>query len=149
MELGTKGGETWHGGGRRQGPRPGGADGALADEWGGIAAYATRLYMPKPNCGGLCQAVDGEAAAEFGFEPRGLGRHDIAGIGDADKLLHGDRIQGEGYLHLAGIHAAGQFSEAADTAYEVYALVGAEVLDSQDLVQNQVAEDGDIQYADG
>ena len=70
----------------------------------------------------LVQAVDGETAAELGLEPGGLGGHDIAGVGNADELVHGHGVEGKGHLHLSGIHAAGEFSQAADSAHEIDAV---------------------------
>ena len=40
----------------------------------------------------VSELVDGQAAAELGLKPGGLGRHDIAGVGNVDELLHGHRV---------------------------------------------------------
>ena len=84
----------------------------------------------------LAEFVDHEAGAQFRLEPSGLGRHDVAGVGNVDDLLHADRIEGEGDLHLAVVDATFEFAEAADAADEVDALVGAEVLDAKHLVED-------------
>ena len=44
----------------------------------------------------LVESVDGEAGTEFRLEPCGLRRHDVAGVGDVDELLHRDRVKREG-----------------------------------------------------
>ena len=93
--------------------------------------------------------MDYEAGAQLGLKPGGLRGHDVAGVGNVDNLLHADGIEGEGDLHLAVVDAAFQFAEAADAAHEVDALVGAEVLDAEHLVKHEVAEDGDVEHADG
>lgn len=54
----------------------------------------------------LSECVDGEAGTEFRLEPRGLRRHDVAGVGDVDELLHRDRVEGEGDLHLTAVNPA-------------------------------------------
>ena len=93
--------------------------------------------------------MDHQTGSEFRLKPCGLGRHDVAGVGDVDDLLHAHGIERESDFHLTAIDATFQLAEAADTANEVDALVGAEVLDAQNLVEDKVAEDGDIQHADG
>ena len=70
--------------------------------------------------------MDDQAGTELRLKPGGLGRHNVARVGDVDDLLHRDRIKGEGDLHLTIVHAAFQLAEATDTAHEVDALVGAE-----------------------
>ena len=77
----------------------------------------------------LHQLVDREAGAELGLEPCGLGRHDVAGVGDVDELLHRDRVEGEGDLHFAGVHAAGALARAtglipADCKFKISAHAG-------------------------
>ena len=96
----------------------------------------------------LIQSVDNKARTQFRLKPSSLGRHDVAGVSDVDDLLHAHWIEREGDLHLTAVDATLQFAEATDTADEVDALVGAEVLDTQNLVEDKVAEDGDIQHAD-
>ena len=71
----------------------------------------------------LVQCVNGEARAQFGLEPGGLGRHDAAAVGNGHQLVHRDRIQGERDGHFAAVHPALELSEAADAAYEVDPLV--------------------------
>ena len=114
----------------------------------GLFSTAGTLY---PSVGGpaLAELVDHEAGAQLGLKPGGLRGHDVAGVGNVDDLLHAHGIEGEGDLHLAVVDATLQLAEATDTADEVDALVGAEVLDAEYLVENEVREDGDIEHADG
>ena len=93
--------------------------------------------------------MDEETGTELGLEPCGLRRHDVAGVGNIDNLLHAHGIESEGNLHLAAVHATLQLAQSADTAHEVDALVRAQVLDAEHLVQDEVAEDGDVEHADG
>ena len=88
----------------------------------------------------LAELVDYEARAQLGFKPSGLRRHNVAGVGDVDDLLHRDGIEGEGDLHLAVVDATFQLAQTADTAHEVDTLVGAQVLDAQNLVEDEVGE---------
>ena len=97
----------------------------------------------------LIQGVDNKTRAQFRLKPSGLGRHDVARVGDVDDLLHAHRIEREGDFHLTAVDATFQLAEAADTANEVDALVGAEVFDAKHLVEDEVGEDGDIEHADG
>ena len=91
--------------------------------------------------------MDEETGTELGLEPCGLRRHDIAGVGNVDQLLHRDRIKGESHLHLSGVHAAGKLPESADSSDEVYPLVCTKVLDSKDGVKDEVRKDRNIQYS--
>ena len=97
----------------------------------------------------LAELVDHEAGAQLRLEPGGLWGHDVAGVGNVDNLLHADGIEGEGDLHLAAVDATFQLAEAADAAHEVDALVGAQVFDAEYLVEDEVAEDGDVEHSDG
>ena len=92
--------------------------------------------------------MNGKSAAELRFEPRGLRRHDIAGIGYVHYLFHRDRIEGEGHGHLSAVHSFRQLSEAADSAYEVYSLVSPQIRDAEYLVQYQGGLDGHVQHSD-
>ena len=78
----------------------------------------------------LIQSVNHQARAQFRLKPSGLGRHDVARVGDVDDLLHAHWIEREGHFHLTAIDATLKLAEATDTANEVNALVGAEVLDA-------------------
>ena len=73
--------------------------------------------------------MDDDARTELGLEPRGLGGHDVARVGDVDELLHRDGVEGESDLHLAAVDAALQLAETADAADEVDAPGSAQVLD--------------------
>ena len=88
--------------------------------------------------------MDYKPAAEFRLKPGGLGRHDFATVGDVHDLLHGNGIEGEGKFHLAAIHALLQFAEAAQAAYEVDALVAAQILDAQEFVEDQARTDVNV-----
>ena len=44
--------------------------------------------------------MDHQARSEIRLIPSSLGRHDVAGVGDVDDLLHAHRIEREGDLHL-------------------------------------------------
>ena len=92
--------------------------------------------------------MDHEAGAEFGLEPSGLRRHDIAGIGYVHELLHRNGIESQGHGHLARVNATLQLFEAADAAYEVDALVGAEIGDAEDVAQDKVRRDCYIEHTD-
>ena len=92
--------------------------------------------------------MDNEARAQFRLEPSGLWRHNVASVGNVDDLFHGNGIECESNLHFAVVHATFQLAEATDTANEVDALVGAEVLDAEDGVQDMVGKDLDIQNSD-
>lgn len=72
--------------------------------------------------GNLVKAMDDETGAELGFEPCGLGGHDVAGVGDVHHLVHADGEEGEGSYHLAAIDAALEFAVATETTDEVDAL---------------------------
>ena len=85
--------------------------------------------------------MDYETAAQFRLKPGGLGRHDFAAVGDVHDLLHGNGIESEGKFHFAAIHALLQFAKAAQAAYEVDALVAAQVLDAQEFVENEARTD--------
>ena len=101
------------------------------------------------SCKFLAEFVDHEAGAEFGLKPSGLWGHDVAGVGNIDNLFHAHGIEGECHFHLTVVHAAFQLAETADAAYEVDTLVGAEVFDAENLVEHEVAEDGDVEHTNG
>ena len=67
----------------------------------------------------LLERVDNNTRAQLRLKPSSLGRHDIAGVGNVDKLLHRYGVQCEGNLHLAAIYALLQLAQTADTTYEV------------------------------
>ena len=86
----------------------------------------------------LNQLVDNQTGSEFGLEPGGFRGHDVAGVGYVHQLLHRNWVKRQGHGHLPGVDAAFEFTESADTAYEVDALVGTEIVDTEDVAQNQV-----------
>lgn len=49
----------------------------------------------------LRDAVDEQAAAQFGFEPGRFGRHDLAGVRDGEQLVDAGGAQRERYAVLA------------------------------------------------
>ena len=93
--------------------------------------------------------MDCKAGAELRLEPCRFRRHDVAGVGNVGELFHRHGIKREGDSHLAAVHPALKLSEAAYAAYEVDALVRAEVLDAQDPVEHQFGKDGDVQHSYG
>ena len=103
----------------------------------------------KSQSGGLVEAVDDETAAELGLEPCGLGRHDVAGVGNVHDLIHADGEEGKGCYHLAAIDAALEFAVATETADKVDALAGAEVADLEDILEDETAADVNVEYTDG
>ena len=72
--------------------------------------------------------MNDEPRTQLGFEPRRLGWHDVARIGNVHQLFHADRIEGQSHLHLTTVHALLQFAQSTDTAHEVDALVRTEVM---------------------
>ena len=96
----------------------------------------------------LIQRVDEQAGAELRLEPGCLWRHYVAGVGNVDKLLHRNRVEGESHLHLPAVHPAAEFAESADPTDKVDSLVCPEILDAQNPVQNQIGEDGHIEHSD-
>ena len=77
-------------------------------------------------CQILVEFVDYEAGSELGLEPCGLRRHDVAGVGDVDELIHCNRIEGESHLHLTAVNTFLELFESTDTAYEVDSFVAAD-----------------------
>ena len=90
-----------------------------------------------------------QTGTEFGLEPGGFRWHDIAGIGNADKLVHRHGIESQSGCHFAGVDTAAEFFQAADAAYEVHALVGAEVMDSKDVAQDKIRRYGYVEHSYG
>lgn len=82
----------------------------------------------------LSERVNGEAGAELRFEPCCLRRHYVACICDVDELLHGDRVEGEGYHHFSAVHAALQFAQPSDSANEIDSVIRAQIFDAQNFV---------------
>ena len=90
-----------------------------------------------------------QSRTQLRFEPSGLGRHDIAGIGNVHQLFHGHRIKRQSHFHLTAVHPLLQFAQPADTADKVDTLVGTEVFDAEHFIQYQIGGDGYIQYSNG
>src|SRR5204863_4100244 len=105
-------------------------------------------YPLCPWCAFFSYQMYQQAVPKFGFEPRGLRRHDRAGIGYRDQVGHADGIQRERDRRLAAIHEVLQLARAARAADEVDALVGADVGDLQDRREQLVLEDADVECAD-
>ena len=93
--------------------------------------------------------MDNNTAAQLRLKPSGLGRHNVAAVGDVDELLHRNGVECKGYLHLTAVHPLLQLAEASDTTNKVDAFVPAEILDAQHLVQHEVRQHGNIQNTDG
>ena len=68
----------------------------------------------------LVETVDGQAAAQLRLEPGGLWRHYVAAVRYVYELVHRNGIKGEGHFHLSAVNPAGEFSETAYAAHEVY-----------------------------
>jgi hypothetical protein len=60
-----------------------------------------------------------QSAPELGLEPCGLGRHDIAGVGYRNKLLHRDGIKCKGHLHLTAVNPPSSAPKAPDATNEI------------------------------
>ena len=93
--------------------------------------------------------MDYNAATQLRLKPSGLGRHNVAAVGDVDKLLHRNRIECKSNLHLATVNPLLQLAQAADTTHEVDAFVPAEVFDAEYLVKYEVRKNGYIQNPNG
>ena len=79
-----------------------------------------------------------ESTAQLRFKPCSLRRHDIARVGYVHDLLHCDRIESEGSLHLSAVYSALEFAEPSESSDEVYALVASEVLDAEDVIEDEL-----------
>ena len=97
----------------------------------------------------VVEGVYHNARTQFRFEPRGLRGHDVARVGDVDELFHRDGVECEGHLHLAAVDTTLEFAQTADAAHEVYTLRRAQILDTEDTVQNQIRQHGDIKHPMG
>ena len=116
-------------------------------EHGGLLLiYLTTVYLTTDS---LAEFVDHEARAELRLKPSGLRRHDVASVGDVDDLLHRNRIEGESDFHFTAVDTTFQFAETTDATDEVDALVGTEILDAENLVEDEVGKDGDVEHSDG
>ena len=71
--------------------------------------------------------MDYQPRPQFGLEPGGFGRHDLAAVGDVHDLLHADGEESECSTHLTAVHTALEFSESTQPAYEVNAFAAAQV----------------------
>ena len=88
----------------------------------------------------LLERVDYHTRSQLWLEPSCLGRHDIARIGNVDKLLHRDRIECKCNCHLTAIDSALQLAQATDTAHKVDSLRGAQVGNAEKLIQHQIRQ---------
>src|SRR4029077_18145178 len=73
--------------------------------------------------------VDEQSVAQLRFEPRGLGRHDVAGVGDGHQVADADRVQRESERRLARIDEPFELARAARAADEVNPLVRTDIAD--------------------
>ena len=89
-----------------------------------------------------------QSRTQLRFEPSGLGRHDIAGIGNVHQLLHGHRITRQSHFHLTADPPLLHLAQPAEPADNGETLVGTEVFDTEDFIQYQVGRNGNIQHAD-
>ena len=93
--------------------------------------------------------MDNESGAEFGFKPCGLGRHDVATVGDVHNLLHRHGIESQCHAHLSTIDTTLELAKSTQTANEVDAVAAAKVLDAKQVVEYQTAGDVNVEHSDG
>ena len=62
-----------------------------------------------------------QSRTQLRLKPSCLGRHDVARIGDVHQLLHGNGIEGQCHFHLTAVDTLLQFTQTANTPYEVNA----------------------------
>jgi len=67
----------------------------------------------------LLQQVHNKTGTQFRLEPGRLGRHDITRVGNINQLLHRNRVEGEGRLHLPAVDPFFQLAQSADAAYKI------------------------------
>src|SRR5690554_8129148 len=90
-----------------------------------------------------------QTRTQLGFEPGGFGRHNIAGIGNANQLLHRYRVKGKGGFHFSGINSLLQGFESTYASHKIDALRGALILDVQNTFEDLLRQDGNIKGAIG
>ena len=101
------------------------------------------------SLGILVKLMDHKTRAKFRLEPCGLGRHDVATVGNIHQLLHGYGIESERHGHFARVNSAFQFAEPADSTDEIDALIRTEIGDAEDVAENKVARDCHVQHTYG
>lgn len=84
-------------------------------------------------------AMDEQAAAQLGLEPRGFGRHNLAGVGYGEQLVDARRAHRE--RNALDARFALKLLGSADAADEGDARIGAGVLDSKNRRQDTVLQD--------
>lgn len=95
----------------------------------------------------LHELVDEHAGEKLWFEPGAFRRHDLAGVGDGDEIIHAGRAHRE-RNGGAGIDAALELGETADAADKVDAFVGPRVADAEDRGQKVVLHYGNVKLGD-
>lgn len=87
--------------------------------------------------------------AELGLEPRALGRHDAASIGDGHQVLDARGEHAERAGVFAAIHKLLQFRRAADAADEIDLFARARISDAEDRVEHELLEQRHVELLDG
>ena len=82
--------------------------------------------------------MNNNARAQLWLEPSGLWWHNIARVGDVDKLAHRNRIESEGSLHLARVNSLLQLAQATNTTYKVDAMRGAQIFDTENFIEYKI-----------
>ena len=85
------------------------------------------------------------AVAELRLEPRGLGRHDPAGVGDPHEVFDLHRKEGEGDRRSSTVDSGLESVGPARPAHEVDARVGPDVSDAEDRLQHLLLEKADVE----
>src|SRR5215203_1392020 len=85
-----------------------------------------------------------QAVAQFRFEPRGLWRHDAAGVGDLDDVAHAHRMHGKADGRIATTDHPLEGVSSACTANKVNALVPRDIADAEQRAENQIVQQAHI-----
>src|SRR5688572_10551471 len=79
-----------------------------------------------------------EAVAELWLEPRGLRRHDPAGVCDCHEVVDADGVHRERHGRTPRLHGALELAGATQSADEVDAFARSRIADAEQRIQNQV-----------
>ena len=80
--------------------------------------------------------MDEQAVAQLRLEPRGLGRHDAASVGDGHQVVNRDREHRERDRGTSAVNRLFERVGAARPADEVNPLVAADVADFQQALEH-------------
>ena len=97
----------------------------------------------------LFEGVYQQATAQFRFEPRTLGGHDFAGIGNLHQLIECGGVHGNADGPVAGNAQPFKFCGASNSADKINAGIRADIFDAEDWLQYLVFKDGDIERSNG